>query len=52
MEKENVTELWRWKLIKKLADYINQPDDSNMAEFKALIDSYRDYHKIKQYISS
>ena len=49
---ENVTELWRWKMIKKVADYINQPDDINMSELKAMIESYRDYHSIKNYVAT
>lgn len=52
MKEENVKELWRWKLIRKVADYVNQPDDLNMSELKALIESYRDYNDIKNYISS
>lgn len=46
-KEENVTELWRWKMIRKVADYVNQPDDINMSELKAMIESYRDYHSIK-----
>ena len=46
------TELWRWKMIRKVADYINEPDDVNMSELKAMIDSYRNYHNIKQIIST
>jgi len=49
-KEETPTELWRWKMIRKVADYINQPDDINMSELKAIIESYRDYHDIKGYI--
>lgn len=48
-EKTTATELWRWKMIRKVADYINQPDDINMSELKAMIESYRSYHDIKGY---
>lgn len=44
------TELWRWKMIRKVADYINQPDDINMSELKAMIESYRNHSDIKGYI--
>lgn len=47
---ETAMELWRWKMIRKVADYINQPDDINMSELKAMIESYRDYHDIKGYV--
>lgn len=47
---ETAMEFWRWKMIRKVADYINQPDDINMSELKAMIESYRDYHDIKGYI--
>ena len=52
MQKENASpsELWRWKMIRKVADYINEPDDINMSELKAMIESYRDYHDFKGYI--
>lgn len=45
-------ELWRWKIIRKVADYINQPDDINMSELKAMIESYRNYHDIKGVVST
>lgn len=44
------TELWRWKMIRKVADYINQPDDINMSELKAMIESYRSHYDIKSYV--
>ena len=49
---ESPTDIWRWKLIRKTADYINQPDDINISELKALIDSYREYNEIKGYMSN
>jgi len=49
-KKENPIEHWRWKMIRKVADYINEPDDVNMSELKAMIESYRDYHTIKAYL--
>lgn len=49
-EKTAPVDLWRWKMIRKVADYINQPDDVNMSELKAMIESYRNYHDIKSYI--
>ena len=51
-KEETPAELWRWKMIRKVADYINQPDDMNMSELKAMIESYRDYHNIRGYISN
>ena len=51
-KEETAIELWRWKMIRKVADYINEPDDLNMSELKAMIESYRDYHNIQNYISS
>ena len=52
MQQENTspTELWRWKMIKKVANYINEPDDTNMSELKAMIESYRDHYDIKSHI--
>ena len=61
MNKENITEItsdynpteqWRWKMMRKVADYINQPDDVTMSELKAMIESYRSYYNIKQVIST
>jgi len=51
MNDENLspTELWRWRLMRKLADFVNQPDDANTSEFKAMIESYRDYSNLKQF---
>lgn len=49
---ETAMEFWRWKMIRKVADYINQPDDINMSELKAMIESYRDYHDIKRVVSA
>ena len=46
------TELWRWKMIRKVADYINQPDDINMSELKAMIEGYRNFHNIKDIVST
>jgi hypothetical protein len=51
-KEENTTELWRWKMIKKVADYINQPDDINMPELRAMIESYRGYSNIKIYVTN
>ena len=50
-KEENIIELWRWKMIRKVAEYINQPDDINMSELKAMIESYRDYNNIKSYVN-
>lgn len=50
-KEESPLELWRWKMIKKVAEYINQPDDTNMSELKAVIESYRDYSDMKKLIS-
>ncbi len=51
MQKEETPmELWRWKMIRKVADYINDPDDITMSELKAMIESYRTFYDIKSYI--
>lgn len=52
IKEETPTELWRWKMIRKVAEYINQPDDINMSELKAMIESYRDYNDIKGVVST
>ena len=46
------TEIWRWKMIRKVADYINQPDDITMSELKAMIESYRRFYNIKELVST
>jgi len=51
-KEENTIELWRWKMIRKVAEYINQPDDVNMSELKGMIESYRDYQNIRSYLST
>jgi hypothetical protein len=45
-------EMWRWKMIRKVADYINNPDDVTMSELKALIESYRSHNDIQDMIQS
>ena len=50
-KEESPLELWRWKMIKKVAEYINQPDDTNMSELKTVIENYRDYSDMKKLIS-
>lgn len=49
-EKTHPIELWRWKMIRKVADYINEPDDVNMSELKAMIERYRSYHDLQGFI--
>ena len=51
MKEENLSasELWRWKLMRKLADFVNKPDDVTSSELKAMIESYRDYTNLKQF---
>lgn len=34
-------------MIKKVANYINQPYEINMSELKAMIESYIDHNNIK-----
>ena len=50
-EENSPTELWRWNMIRKVAEYINEPDDITMSELKAMIESYRNYYHIQQLIS-
>ena len=52
-KKENTErkELWRWKMIRKVADYINHPDDITMSELKAMIESYRSHYDLLEFIS-
>jgi hypothetical protein len=45
-------EYWRWKMIRKVADYINSPDDITMSELKALIESYKSHNDINDMIQS
>lgn len=52
LEETSALEAWRWKMMRKVADYINEPDDVNMAELIAMIDSYRSYYDIRQVISN
>ena len=49
---ENAVELWRWKMIRKVADYINQPDDINLSELKTIVENYRVYNDIKSYVNA
>lgn len=51
-ENINKIELWRWKMIRKVADYINEPNDTTMSELKTMIESYKNYSDIKSHISS
>lgn len=51
-DENNPMELWRWKMMRKVADYLNQPNDITMSELKALIESYRNYHNIKELIAT
>jgi len=51
-ENNTPTDQWRWKMIRKVADYINEPDDITMSELKAMIDSYRNYYNIKEFITA
>lgn len=51
-ENNTPTEQWRWKMIRKVAEYINEPDDITMSELKAMIDSYRSYYNIKEFITA
>ena len=47
-ENKHPIEDWRWKMIRKVADYINEPDDITMSELKAMIEGYRSFHEIKK----
>ena len=51
-EDNNPMELWRWKMIRKVAEYLNEPDDLTHSELKAMIESYRNYYDIKELISN
>ena len=51
-EEDNPMETWRWKMMRKVADYINKPDDITMSELKAMIEGYRNYYNIKEIIST
>lgn len=48
----NSIELWRWKIVILVADYIKQPDDITMSELTAMIQNYRNYHDLKKHISN
>lgn len=45
-------EHWRWKMIRKVADYINSPDDITLSELKALIESYKNHNDINDMIQN
>ncbi len=45
-----VTDTWRWKMIRKVAEYINQPDDINKSELNAMIERYQDYSDIRDHV--
>lgn len=40
-DKVDYTDFWRWKLLRKMAAFIHQPDSSHSAELLALINQYR-----------
>ncbi|MDH5394913.1 MAG: hypothetical protein OEW97_01450 [Gammaproteobacteria bacterium] len=46
----NQVDLWRWKMMRKMAEFVNQPSDYNMAELKAMVENYKTYNDIKAYI--
>ena len=48
----NSIELWRWRMVILVADYINQPDDMTMTDLTELIQDYRNYHDLKKHIST
>lgn len=55
MDNQKHTELkenWRWKMIRKVADYINNPDEITMSELKALIESYKSHNDIHDMIQN
>lgn len=55
MKQQNTTnaiELWRWKMVILVADYINQPDDMAMSELTTMIQNYRSYYDLKKHIST
>lgn len=39
-------------MIRKVADYINEPDDITMSELTAMIESYRNYYNIRDLITA
>jgi hypothetical protein len=51
-DENNAMETWRWKMMRKVAEYINKPDDITMSELTALIEGYRNYYSIKELIST
>ena len=53
MKQDKMTpfEQWRWKINRKVAEFIHEPDDLNQAELEAMIDSYRNYHRMKMFIN-
>lgn len=51
-DENNAMETWRWKMMRKVAEYINKPDDITMSELTALIEGYRNYYNIKELIST
>lgn len=53
MKQEKLTafEQWRWRINRKVAEFIHQPDDINLAELEAMIENYRNYHKLRGYMN-
>ena len=50
VKNDSYIDFWRWKLNRKMADFINHPNEINVYELKSMIDSYHVCHTIKDYV--
>lgn len=40
MTHSEIKDYWRWKMVRQISDYINNPDERNNAVLKNMIDTY------------
>ena len=43
MDLAETKDFWRWKLFKKVADFIHEPTDCNTGEIQMLLEGYRQH---------
>lgn len=49
MAEKYSTEWWRWRINRKLADYIDEPSTAHHGELTALLEEYRQFCEMRQY---
>lgn len=47
MAKEFSKEWWRWRINRRLADYMDGPDEVRQKELDALLNEYRRFHELR-----